>query len=105
MLTVHDAAQSMGIDYMDDVVEANLQRALNSALYRLYGAVGRDVEDRLPDDPRIDELLRIYTEEAYDNHPRSGKQDSAQNHLRDALELQLRTELRRAKAEAGGGAS
>ena len=41
MVTIHDAALYVGIDYLDDeMTRANLQRALDSALYRLYGAVG-----------------------------------------------------------------
>lgn len=95
MVTINDAAQHIGIDYLDDeMVRANLGRALDSAIYRLYGAVGRDVETYLVDDPRVDQLVLIYTEEGYDNHPGSAKQDAAKNHLRDNLELQLRLELR-----------
>lgn len=95
MVTIHEAAQHIGIDYLDDeMTVANLQRALDSSIYRLYGAVGRDVETYLENDPRVDMLVLIYTEEAYDNHPGSAKQDAAKNHLRDNLELQLRLELR-----------
>ena len=98
MVTITEAAQHIGIDYLDDeMVRANLQRALDSAIYRLYGAVGRDVESYLVDDPRIVQLVLIYTEEGYDNHPGSAKQDAAKNHLRETLELQLRLELRSMK--------
>ena len=101
MVTIKDAAQHIGIDYLDDeMTTANLQRALDSAIYRLYGSVGRDVETYMVGDPRIDQLVLIYTEEGYDNHPGSAKQDAAKNHLRDNLELQLRLELRTLK-EAG----
>ena len=104
MLTIHDAAQHIGIDYLDDEMTlGNLQRALDAALYRLYGAVGRDVETYLEGDPRVDQLVLIYTEEGYDNHPGSAKQDAAKNHLRENLELQLRLELRILKE--GDGAS
>lgn len=98
MVTINEAAQHIGIDYLDDgMVTANLQRALDSAIYRLYGSVGRDVETYMEGDPRLDLLVLIYTEEAYDNHPGSAKQDAAKNHLRDNLELQLRLELRALK--------
>ena len=100
MVTVNDAAMYIGIDYLDDEMTAvNLRRALDSAIYRLYGAVGRDVETYLEGDPRVDQLVLIYTEEGYDNHPGSAKQDAAKNHLRDNLELQLRLELANLKAE------
>ena len=102
MVTINDAAQHIGIDYLDDgMTKANLQRALDSAIYRLYGAVGRDVETYMEGDPRVDQLVLIYTEEGYDNHPGSAKQDAAKNHLRDNLELQLRLELRTIKEERG----
>ena len=102
MVTIHEAAQHIGIDYLDDeMTMANLQRALDSAIYRLYGAVGRDVETYLEGDPRAVQLVLIYTEEAYDNHPGSAKQDAAKNHLRENLELQLRLELRTLR-ETGG---
>lgn len=105
MVTINDAAQHIGIDYLEDeMTGANLQRALDTALYRLYGSVGRDVEEYLPGDPRVDQLVLIYTEEGYDNHPGSAKQDAAKNHLRDNLELQLRLELRTLR-EAGGEAN
>ena len=102
MVGINEAAQHIGIDYLDDeMTVANLKRALNSAIYRLYGSVGRDVETYMDGDPRVDQLVLIYTEEGYDNHPGSAKQDAAKNHLRDNLELQLRLELRTLK-EVGG---
>ena len=105
MVTITEAAQHIGIDYLDDeMTRANLQRALDSAIYRLYGSVGRDVETHMEGDPRITTLVLIYTEEAYDNHPGSAKQDAAKNHLRDNLELQLRLELRTLREESGGEA-
>lgn len=100
MVTINDAAQHVGIDYLEDeMTRANLQRALDSAIYRLYGSVGRDAEYYLDGDPRMNQLVLIYTEEIYDNHPGSAKQDSAKNHLRDNLELQLRLELRTLREE------
>lgn len=105
MVTLNEAAQHLGIDYLDDAMTmANLQRALDSAIYRLYGSVGRDVETYMDADPRVDQLVLIYTEEGYDNHPGSAKMDAAKNHLRDTLELQLRLELRTLR-EAGGASN
>ena len=102
MVTITEAAEYLGIDYLDDgMTAANLRRALESAIYRLYGSVGRDVETYLGDDPRVDQLVLIYTEEGYDNHPGSAKQDAAKNHLRDTLELQLKLELRILRASGG----
>lgn len=101
MVDIKAAAQHLGIDYADDpMVSANLQRALGAAVYRLYGSVGRDIEDLMPTDPRVDQLVLIYTEEGYDNHPGSAKADVARNHLRDLLETQLRLELIPLREEA-----
>ena len=47
----------------------------------------------------------MYAEESYDNHTGSAKADAAKRHLRDLYEEQLRLELRRKKAEAGGEGS
>ena len=56
MVDIKAAAQHLGIDYADDpMVSANLQRAFMAAQYRLYGSVGYDVEDLMPDDPRVDQ--------------------------------------------------
>lgn len=103
MIEVKDAAQFMGIDYYEDdeAVTANLQRAVNSATYRLYSSVGDRVLEFFEADPRVDSLLLIYTEEDYDNHTGSNKQASAQNHLRELYETQLRLELRRLLDDAG----
>lgn len=103
MITVYQAAQYMGIDYYDDeMVTVNLQRAVDSAPYRLHSSVGEAVEQYMPGDPRIEELLLMYAEESYDNHTGSAKADAAKRHLRDLYEDQLRLELRRKKEEAGG---
>jgi len=101
MISINSLAQYICIDYYEDdpVVTANLQRAIDSATYRLYGSVGRDVETYLPGDARIEELLLMYGEESYDDHTGSAKQASSQRHLRDLYESQLRLELRRAKEE------
>ncbi len=108
MITINDVALYIGIDYYqgDEMVTANLQRAVASAPYRLYSTVGRDVEELMPGDPRIEELLLMYAEESYDNRQGgSAKQDAAKRHLRDTYEDELRLELRRAREQAAGGGS
>ena len=103
MVGVNEAKQYLGIDYVDEMVEANVNRALQSATRRMYGAIGSDVETYLPGDPRIDELVLIYTRESYDGSNLSDKERSALKQLRADLEPQLRLELRAAKAEAEVG--
>jgi uncharacterized protein (DUF1499 family) len=102
MPTIDEALQHLGIDYADEMVTANVQRALASARRRVLGAVGDDVETYLPDDERVVQLVLLYTQENYDARDASAKEINARRRLTDDLELQLRLELRRAKAAAGG---
>lgn len=101
MPTINEALQHLGIDYADEMVTANVQRALASAKRRVLGAVGDDVETYLPDDERVTQLVLLYTQENYDARDASAKEINARRRLTDDLELQLRLELRRAKAAAG----
>lgn len=107
MVTYEDALEHLGIDYADEVVERNVKRALAAGVAMMHGAVGEDVETYLPDDPRIDQLVLIYTGEVYDSREASQKQASVRSRLSHDLELQLKLELRRAvrgaMAAAGGG--
>lgn len=102
MVGVNEAKLYLGIDYSDEMVEANVSRALSSAISRMHGAVGSDVETYLPGDPRIDDLVLIYTRESYEGSNLTEKERSALKQLRADLEPQLKLELRAAKEEAGG---
>lgn len=101
MVTLEDAKSYLRIDYGDTMTDANVLRAMKSGHARMLGAVGSDVEKFLPDDPRIDELWLIYTQESYDGSALSEKEIRALKRLREDLEPQLRLDLRAAKAEAG----
>lgn len=101
MPTIDEALQHLGIDYADEMVTANVQRALASARRRVLGAVGDDVETYLLDDERVAQLVLLYTQENYDARDASAKEINARRRLTDDLELQLRLELRRAKTAAG----
>lgn len=103
MPTIDEALQHLGIDYADEMVTANVQRALASAYRRVLGAVGDDVESYLPNDERVEQLVLLYTQENYDARDASVKEANARRRLTDDLELQLRLELRRAKTAAGVG--
>lgn len=102
MLTIDEAIQSLGIDYADDVVKANVRRKLAAAQQTLYGAVGEDVFELLPDDGRAVELLTTYLEDLYYNQGVSAKVSGATRRMVADMELQLRMELRKLR-EAGGG--
>lgn len=103
MVTLADALQHLSIDYADELVRSNVQRALNSATSVLKGAVGDDIDDYLPDDPRRDELVLMYTEDLYSERGAKAKVSGATRKLAADMELQLRLELRRAReADANG---
>ena len=102
MVTLQDAYDYLGYDEVDDVIERKVKKDLRTGEAMMRGAVGEDVEEYLPDDPRIDELVLYFTGEVHDNRGGSQKQASARSHHAHDIELQLKTELRRAKATAGG---
>lgn len=100
MPTVEEALAYLGIDYTDDVVTANVTRALASAKSLVYGSVGEDVEVYMPDDPRIKELVLIYLDDLYTQRGLSYKQIGSQRRLIADMEWQLRLELRQLKGAA-----
>lgn len=101
MPTVQEALDYLGIDYPDATITANVTRALATAVKTLHGAVGPDVETLLPDDPRANELVLIYTDDLYSTRGVSAKVSGATRALVGSMELQLRLELRRAREGAG----
>ena len=102
MPTTQEALEHLGIDYEDVAVTANVNKALDAAKHILYGAVGEDVETYLPDDPRVKELVLIYTDDLYsDRGVVSSKASNATRRLVADMEQQLRLSLSRAKATKG----
>lgn len=99
MPTVEEALKYLGIDCVDDVVTANVTRALSTAVKTLRGAVGKDVDIYLPNDPRTAELVLIYTDDLYSNRGTSAKVSGATRRMVETMELQLRLELRQRKEE------
>lgn len=100
MVTLEDAKNYLRIDESDEMIDANVSRALSSAHSRMLGSIGSDVEQLLPNDPRTDQLWLIYTQENYDGSSLSEKEIRALKRLRDDLEPQLRLDLRAAREEA-----
>lgn len=96
-VTLEAARQYKGIDYPDDVTDANITRALAAARATLLGAVGEDVETYLPDDPRTDELILIYFDDLYEQRGVSAKVSGATRRIVFDMEQQLKLELRQAK--------
>ena len=102
MVTIDDARMYLGIDVTDDaIVNANVQRALDTARATVLGAVGDDIETYLPGDKRFDQLVLEYTDDIYNNRgTTSAKASNARHAWIFAMEEQLRLALRIAKREA-----
>lgn len=100
MVTTADALLYLGIDYADEVITANVERALKTARKTLHGAVGADVDTYLAGDPRADELTLIYLDDLYSERGVSAKVSGSTRRLVQTMELQLRLDLRDAR-EAG----
>ena len=104
MPNIEDVLAHLGIDYADDVVTKNVQRAMNTAWQVMLGSIGEDVEKYLPDDPRVTELIMIYVDDLYSERGVSAKVSGATRQMVNTMEWQLRLELARAREEAGGEA-
>lgn len=104
MPTIEDVMAYLGIDYADEVVTKNVKSAMATAKQLLFGSVGVDVETYLPNDPRVAELVKIYTDDLYSERGVSAKVSNATRQMVNTMEWQLRLELARAKEQAGGEA-
>lgn len=102
MPTIEDVLAYLGIDYADDLVTRNVQSCMASAWQTLLGSVGEDVETYLPNDPRVAELVKIYTDDLYSERGVSAKVSNATRQLVNTMEWQLRLELARKREAAGG---
>lgn len=89
-----DVYNYLGIDYADDMVEANVNRAIATADAYLQGAIGADYPIN---DPRAKELALIFIADLYDNRGMLEKSSANVRRLVDDFLLQLRLELRRSK--------
>lgn len=99
MPTYEEALEYLGIDYADALIEANVKRALKTAVATLHGSVGEDVETLMPDDPRIKELVLIFADDLYTNRGVSAKVSGATRRLVHDMEWQLRLELRQIREQ------
>lgn len=97
MPTIEEAMAYLGIDYPDDTITQNVTRALATAVKTLQGAVGADVAELLPGDPRAAELVLIYLDDLYSDRGVSVKVSGATRRLVQTMELQLQMELRAAR--------
>ena len=96
VVSVDEVLAYLGIDYSDDMVNKNIERAIKTADAYLKGSIG----DKYPvEDPRSKELALIIISDLYDNR---GLHDTMSGNVRrlvDDFSLQLRLELRRGSNE------
>jgi hypothetical protein len=93
VVSVDEVKDYLGIDYADEVVERNINRAIKTADAYLKGSIG---ENYPTDDPRAKELALIIISDLYDNRGLNSTVSGNTRRLVDDLSLQLRLELRRA---------
>ena len=92
MPTKEEVLNYLGIDYADEMAEANVTRSRLTADAYLKGAVG---ENYPTDDPRAKELALIFISDLYDNRSMIEKVSGNVRRLVDDFALQLRLELRK----------
>lgn len=92
VVSVDETLSYLGIDYADDMVTRNIERAIKTADAYLKGSIG----DNYPtEDPRAKELALIIISDLYDNR---GLHTTVSGNVRKLVEdfsLQLRLELGR----------
>lgn len=103
MLTIDDALAHLGYDEVDEKITKAVTDELEGARSYLQGAVGDDIFDLMPDEPRIDILLRAYLDDQHDERgTTSAKASNAKRELINSTEWQLRMELARKREELKG---
>lgn len=96
VVSVDEVLAYLGIDYSDDMVNKNIERAIKTADAYLKGSIG----DTYPvEDPRSKELALIIISDLYDNRGLQSTISGNTRRLVDDLSLQLRLELRRGSNE------
>lgn len=97
VVTVEDVKAYLGIDYADDMVNANITRAINTADAYLKGSIGNNYPT---EDPRAKELALIIVDDLYSNRGSQSTNITGNcKRLVDDMSLQLRLELRRGSHE------
>ncbi|MEY8366091.1 head-tail connector protein [Anaerovoracaceae bacterium 41-7] len=92
LLTVEEVSEYLGIDYVDEMVTANLSRLISTADAYLKSSIG---EHYPVADPKAKELGLIIISDLYDNRGINDTVSSNTRKLVNDLSWQLRLELRR----------
>lgn len=101
MLTIESALRHLGYDEVDEVITEQVTEELAEASSYLQGAVGDDIFELLPDDDRVDILLKAYLDDLHDERgTTSAKAAAAKREMIFSTEWQLRLTLSRKREEA-----
>lgn len=101
MLTLKDALRHLGYDVVDDAITATVTAELEEAKSYLQGAVGSDLFELMPDDLRVDILLKAYLDDLHDDRgTTSAKAANAKREMIHSTEWQLRLSLVREREKA-----
>ena len=96
VVSVDEVLAYLGIDYSDDMVTTNIERAIKTADAYLKGSIG---ENYPIEDPRSKELALLLVADLYDNRGLTSTVSGNTRKLVEDLSLQLRLELRRGSNE------
>lgn len=100
-MTLDDALLHLGYDEVDATITKQVTSELEEAETYLRGAVGDDIFDLLPEDSRVNILLKAYLDDLHDNRgTTSAKASNAKRELVHSTEWQLRMTLSRMREEA-----
>ena len=100
MMTLDEALRHLGYDEVDDTIVSRVTSELEEAEAYLKGAVGTDVFDLMPEDPRVNILLKAYLDDLHDDRgTTSAKANNAKRSMIHSVEWQLKLELAKLREE------
>lgn len=91
MITNDDVKNYLGIDYVDEMVDKNIERLIKTADSYLKGAIGEDYPKK---DPRAIELTLIVIADLYDKRDMNAKVSNNVRSIVNDFSMQLRLESR-----------
>ena len=100
-MTLDDALLHLGYDEVDETITKKVTSELEEAETYLKGAVGDDVFDLMPEDPRVNILLKAYLDDLHDDRgTTSAKANNSKREMIHSTEWQLKLELARTREAA-----
>lgn len=94
MLTITEALDHLGYDEVDEKITKTVTGELDETKAYLQGAVGADIFQLMPDDYRVNILLKAYLDDLHDDRgTTSAKAGNSKREMIHSTEQQLRLEL------------